>query len=77
MPQFDLTFFYSQIVWLFIIFFTFYLIFLYYFLPRLVEPLKIRKRRQLKVLIFNSKLNYFECNIIYQINKYFYIFYKI
>jgi len=55
MPQFDLLSFQSQIFWLFISFFFFYLIIMYIFLPGFSILRKLRIRR----------LNYLNLNSLY------------
>jgi hypothetical protein len=47
MPQFDKLTFLSQIFWMSLIFFLFYFIVMYYYLPRLARILKVRKKKLL------------------------------
>ena len=54
MPQFDILSFQSQIFWLFIGFFFFYLVIMYFFLPGFSLIRKLRIRR----------LNYLNLNIV-------------
>nr|YP_010888157.1 ATP synthase F0 subunit 8 [Fushitsunagia catenata]WJJ67934.1 ATP synthase F0 subunit 8 [Fushitsunagia catenata] len=51
MPQLDLTIIFSQIFWLFVLFFVTYTILIHFFLPKFLFSIKSRK----KIIEFNSK----------------------
>ena len=54
MPQFDLGTFIIEISWFFILFSCFYLILVYFILPKLGLLLKLRSRRSLKLNLLKT-----------------------
>lgn len=55
MPQLDLVIAFSQIFWLITIFFVFYAITIYFFMPKFIKVLKTRKQ-----IVFENTKSFFE-----------------
>lgn len=69
MPQFDQFTFFTQVSWFLFLFFSFYFLFTYFFLPKICYNLKFKKKKIIANNIKKQQINFEKINIIIYLNS--------